>query len=56
MKNKVQNIIIKSVWQKLIFTQDIGYYKCNLQCTFNVNTTVKGHLAGSGRGGYIGLR
>ena len=35
---------------KMIFTQDIGYYKCNLQCNCNVNTTtVKGHLAGSVR-------
>ena len=51
-----QNIYFKKVMAKINFTPDIGYHKCNLLCTCNVNTTIKGHLAGSVRGGYKQLR
>ena len=51
-----QNIYLKKVMAKINFTPDIGYHKCNLLCTCNVNTTIKGHLAGSVRGGYKQLR
>ena len=37
---------------KMTFTPDIGYHLCILLCTCNVNTTIKGHLPGSARGGY----
>ena len=56
MKRINQNIYLKKVMAKINFTPDIGYHKCNLLCTCNVNTTIKGHLAGSVRGGYKQLR
>ena len=45
-----ENIYFMKVMAKINVTPYIGYHKCNLLCTCNVNTTIKGHLAGSVRG------
>ena len=51
VKRMNQNIYLMKVMAKITFTTDIGYHNCNLLCTCNVNTTIKGHLPGRVRGG-----